>query len=192
MKRFVWILLAALGLCALLGCRETAVIQNTDDGKLRIDADHVVDFYLGNDEVGAEPIEAQCMEIIGNREPDVKMDLCDVAFHGPEDYFAIYRANGTEITIVHYWNTAGEQTSLYEIALDEHHALASGIRIGSTEDELRRAYDNEPGFRLDEHMNDDETRWYVLYGDWYERYPILFEVDASEGLITGIYYELDI
>ena len=39
---------------------------------------------------------------------------------------------------------------------------------------------------------DKDLRVYVLYGPWYEKYLILFEVDPAAGRIQAMDYELDI
>ena len=80
MKKVLTVLLAALLLCGLSGCKDASTrIQNTDDGKLCIDEQRAIDFYLGNDEEGADPITAQCLAIIGDREPDsIETNLCAV------------------------------------------------------------------------------------------------------------------
>ena len=187
-------LFAVLLVCSLFGCgQSTANIRNTDDGKLRIDEQHIIDFYLGNDEQGAEPITEQCLALIGDREPDsVETNLCAVDFNGPDDSFETYLVNGVKIVLLHYGEEPHRYTVLWTIDLDENHSLASGIRIGSTEEELKRAYDGKTGFWFEEHYSDDSTHYYVLYGDWFERYLILFEVDANTGVITSISYDLDV
>ena len=192
MKKLGLILLSALLL--LIGCgQKTAVIRNSDDGKLRIDEQHEIDFYLGNDEVGANPITEQCLAIIGDREPDsVKTDLG--GFNDPEDYLEIYRINGAEIILLHYETTQGQRTVLQTIDLDANHVLAGGIRIGSTEEALKRAYADRPEYYFSYHdaEDDDDTRYYVLYGDWFERYLILFEVNTATGRVESISYDLDV
>ena len=192
MKKLGLILLSALLL--LIGCgQKTAVIRNSDDGKLRIDEQHEIDFYLGNDEVGANPITEQCLAIIGDREPDsVKTDLG--GFNDPEDYLEIYRINGAEIILLHYETTQGQRTVLQTIDLDANHVLAGGIRIGSTEEALKRAYADRPEYYFSYHdaEDDDDTRYYVLYGDWFERYLILFEVNTATGRVESISYDPDV
>ena len=97
-KRWIVVLLL-FGISALFGCgQEMTEIRNANDGKLRIDGEREIDFYLGNDEVGADPITEQCLAIIGDRKPDsVETNLIAVDFNGPEDYFEIYNINGVEI-----------------------------------------------------------------------------------------------
>lgn len=189
MRRIGLVLFAAL---LLLGCRtKTTEIRNFDDGKLRIDGEHEIDFYLGNDEVGAGPITEQCLAIIGDRKPDsVETDLG--GFHDPGDYLEIYRVNGAEIIFLHYETTQGQGTVLTAVNLDASHVLASGIRIGSTEEALKRAYGDKPEFYFEDHYSDDNTHVYVLYGDWFERYLIEFLVDTATERITDIDYTLDI
>ena len=185
-------------MCILLlfGCgQREAEIRNTDDGKLRIDGEREIDFYLGNDEDGADPITEQCIVIIGDREPDsVETNLISVDFNGPEDYYDIYNINGAEIILLHYGTEPHRYTVLTTVNLGANHVLESGIRIGSTEEELKRAYEDKPEFYFESHdaEDDDNTRFYVLYGDWFERYLILFEVNATTGKIVSISYELDI
>ena len=191
MRKLGLILLAAL---VLIGCgQKTAEIRNSDDGKLRIDEQHEIDFYLGNDEVGAEPITEQCLAIIGDREPDsVKTDLG--GFNDPRDYLEIYHVNGAEIILLYYETTQGQRTVLQTIDLDANHVLAGGIRIGSTEEALKRAYADRPEYYFSYHdaEDDDDTRYYVLYGDWFERYLILFEVNTATGRVESISYDLDV
>lgn len=187
MRRIGLVLFAAL---LLLGCRtKTTEIRNFDDGKLRIDGEHEIDFYLGNDEVGANPITEQCLAIIGDREPDsVEMD----DYYGPGGYIETYQINGAEIILRHYETTQGQHTVLMAVDLEENHVLASGIRIGSTEEALKRAYGDKPEFYFEDHYSDDNTHVYVLYGDWFERYLIEFLVDTATERITDIDYTLDI
>lgn len=191
MRKLGLILLAAL---VLIGCgQKTAEIRNSNDGKLRIDEQHEIDFYLGNDEVGAEPITEQCLAIIGDREPDsVKTDLG--GFNDPRDYLEIYHVNGAEIILLYYETTQGQRTVLQTIDLDANHVLAGGIRIGSTEEALKRAYADRPEYYFSYHdaEDDDDTRYYVLYGDWFERYLILFEVNTATGRVESISYDLDV
>ena len=189
---------ALLLLCisVLFGCgQKTVEIRNADDGIFCIDEQHIIDFYLGNDEVGADPITEQCIAIIGDRKPDsVETNLISVDFNGPDDYYEIYKINGTKIILLHYQTTQGQHTVLTAVMLDANHVLESGIRIGSTEEELKRAYEDKPEFYFESHdaEDDDNTRFYVLYGDWFERYLILFEVNATTGKIVSISYELEI
>lgn len=189
---------ALLLLCisVLFGCgQKTVEIRNADDGIFCIDEQHIIDFYLGNDEVGADPITEQCIAIIGDRKPDsVETNLISVDFNGPDDYYEIYKINGAKIILLHYQTTQGQHTVLTAVMLDANHVLESGIRIGSTEEELKRAYEDKPEFYFESHdtEDDDNTRFYVLYGEWYERYLILFEVNATTGKIVSISYELDI
>ena len=183
-------------ICILLlfGCGQREVeIRNTDDGKLRIDGEREIDFYLGNDEVGADPITEQCIAIIGDREPDsVETNLISVDFNGPEDYYEIYNINGAEIILLHYGTESHRYTVLTTVNLDPNHVLESGIKIGSTEEELKRAYADRTEFYFEDHFSDDNTHLYVLYGEWYERYLILFEVDTATGTVESISYDLDI
>ncbi len=189
---------ALLLLCisVLFGCgQKTVEIRNANDGIFCIDEQHIIDFYLGNDEVGADPITEQCIAIIGDRKPDsVETNLISVDFNGPDDYYEIYKINGVKIILLHYQTTQGQHTVLTAVMLDANHVLESGIRIGSTEEELKRAYEDKPEFYFESHdaEDDDNTRFYVLYGEWYERYLILFEVNATTGKIVSISYELDI
>ena len=176
----------------LIGCgQRTAEIRNSDDGKLRIDERQEIDFYLGNDEVGAEPITAQCLAIVGDREPDsVKTDLG--GFSDPRDYLEIYNINGAEIILLYYETTQGQRTVLQAVNLDANHVLAGGIRLGSTEKALKRAYGDKPEFYFEDHYSDDDTHVYVLYGEWFERYLILFEVNTATGRVESISYDLDV
>ena len=187
MRKILTALLAALLLCGLSGCNDaSALIQNKDDGKLCVDEQQAIDFYLGNDEEGADPITAQCLAIIGERKPDSTEPIDGIT---PGELYT-YRVNGLKIRIFHY---GMEQTVLLRVELDANHALSGGIRIGSTEEELKRAYDGKPEFYFRSHDSEDgETRCYVLEGGWFEQYPILFEVDPDTGAVTGISYELDI
>ena len=187
MKKLGLILLSAL---LLIGCgRRISEIRNSDDGKLRIDEQHEIDFYLGNDEVGAEPITEQCLAIVGDREPDsVKTD----DFYGPGGYIETYQINGAEIILRHYETTQGQHTVLTAVDLDTSHVLAGGIRIGSTEETLKRAYGDKPEFYFEDHYSDDDTHVYVLYGEWFERYLILFEVNTATGRVESISYDLDV
>lgn len=182
------------GISALFGCGQREVeIRNTDDGKLRIDEENIIDFYLGNDEVGANPITEQCLAIIGDRKPDsVETNLIAVDFNGPEDYFEIYNINGVEIILLHYGTEPHRYTVLTAVNLDANHVLESGIRIGSTEEELKNAYKDRAEFNFEDHDSDDDMHVYVLYGEWYERYFILFEVDTATGTVESISYDLDI
>ncbi len=191
MRRIGLVLFAAL---LLLGCRtKTTEIRNFDDGKLRIDGEHEIDFYLGNDEVGAGPITEQCLAIIGDCKPDsVERDLCGVGFNAPENFFETYIVNGVKVILLHYGTEPHRYTVLWEVDLDENHVLASGIRIGSTEEALKRAYGDKPEFYFEDHYSDDNTHVYVLYGDWFERYLIEFLVDTATERITEIDYTLDI
>ena len=183
-------------ICILLlfGCGQREVeIRNANDGKLRIDEENIIDFYLGNDEVGADPITEQCIAIIGDRKPDsVETNLIAVDFNGPEDYFEIYNINGVEIILLHYGTEPHRYTVLTAVNLDANHVLESGIRIGSTEEELKRAYEDSTEFYFEDHYSDDDSHLYVLYGEWYERYLILFEVDTATGTVESISYDLDI
>ena len=190
MKKLGLLLLSALLL--LTGCGQgTAVIRNSDDGKLRIDEQHEIDFYLGNDEVGAGPITEQCLAIIGDREPD-SVETDD--FYGPGGYIENYQINGAEIILLYYETTQGQRTVLQAVNLDANHVLAGGIRIGSTEEALKRAYADRPEyyFRYHDAEDDDDIRYYVLYGDWFERYLILFEVNTATGRVESISYDLDV
>lgn len=179
----------------LFGCgQKTVEIRNTDDGKLRIDEQHEIDFYLGNDEVGVGPITEQCLAIIGDREPDsVETNLMAVGFHGPDDYYEIYNINGVELFLLHYGTEPHRYTALTLIKLDANHVLESGIRIGSTEEELKRAYEGRENFFFFffEPLSDDDTHMYLLGGEWYERYLISFKVNATTGKIESISYAFD-
>ena len=192
MRKLGLILFSALLL--LTGCgQRTAEIRNTDDGKMRIDEQHEIDFYLGNDEVGANPITEQCLAIIGDWEPDsVETNLIAVDFNESEDYYDIYNINGVEIILLHYGTEPHRYTVLTMVNLDSNHVLESGIKIGSTEEELKRAYSDKPEFYFEDHYSDDDTHVYVLYGDWFERYLILFEVNTATGRVESISYDLDI
>lgn len=191
-KRVTVLLLLCISI--LFGCgQKTVEIHNTDDGKLRIDEQHIIDFYLGNDEVGADPITEQCLAIIGDREPDsVETNLISVDFNGPEDYYDVYNINGVEIILLHYGTEPHRYTVLTTVNLGANHVLESGIRIGSTEEELKRAYEDRAEFYFEDHYSNDNTLVYVLYGDWYERYLILFEVNTATGKVESISYDLDI
>ena len=193
MKRCVALLLF-LCISLLAGCGQKMVeIRNTDDGKLRISEQYEIDFYLGNDEVGASRITEQCLSIIGDRKPDsVETNLISVDFNGPDDYYEIYKINGAEIILLHYGTEPHRYTVLTTVNLGTNHVLESGIRIGSTEEELKSAYKDRAEFYYVDHYSDDSTHVYVLYGEWYERYLILFEVNATTGKIVSISYELDI
>lgn len=176
----------------LAGCRDRLVtVQNEDDGKLRIDEQHTIDFYLGSEEAGTDPIAEQCLQMMGDRKPDEvkKMEGWDSL---PDEYLHTYRLNGASIRIAHSGAEMDERDVLWSIELGQNHILSSGVRIGSTEEELKKAYEGKPGFDFYGYDVDDQLRVYVLYGPWYERYLILFEVDARIGRITGIDYELDI
>lgn len=192
-KRWIAVLLL-FGISALFGCGQREVeIHNTNDGKLRIDEENIIDFYLGNDEVGADLITEQCLAIIGDRKPDsVETNLIAVDFNGPEDYFEIYNINGVEIILLHYGTEPHRYAVLTAVNLDANHVLESGIRIGSTEEELKRAYEDSAEFYFEDHYSDDDSHLYVLYGEWYERYLILFEVDTATGTVESISYDLDI
>lgn len=187
---------ALLLLCisVLFGCgQKTVEIRNADDGIFCIDEQHIIDFYLGNDEVGADPITEQCIAIIGDREPDsVETNLISIDFKGPEDYYDIYNINGAEIILLHYGTEPHRYTVLTTVNLGTNHVLESGIRIGSTEEELKSAYKDRAEFYYEDHYSDDSTHVYVLYGEWYERYLILFEVDTAAGTVKSISYDLDI
>jgi len=187
--------LLCLLLCAsiLFGCKNGATeIQNSDDGILRIDEEHSINFYLENDTVGVDSITEQCLTIIGDQAPNsIQADLLGIGFQA-DDFLNTYYLNGAEIIILHYGTEPDRYTLLWEINLGSNHVLASGIRIGSTEDELKRCYgDNKDLFFEDPLIESTESRFYDLYGEWYERYLILFEVDAETGLITSISYEFD-
>lgn len=177
-------------LVSLLGCRsQAAEIRNTDDGKLRIDEQSCVDFYLENDNEGADPTTRQCLAIIGDQKPESVEAIEGVTSGG----LYTYHVSGTKIRILRYETETRVREVLEGIDLDANHILSSGIRIGSTEEELKRVYDgNQEYFFRDYDMGGSDTRFYVLYGDWYERYLILFEVDATTGVITDISYELDV
>ena len=162
--------------------------RNDDDGKLRIDEQHTIDFYLDSDE-----ITEQCLAVIGDRKPDtVETNLRGIDLT-EDDWMETFQINGVRITllhyVVHYSEKPQQYTLLWSIDLDEGHVLASGIRTGSTEEELKRAYEGKMYFA--EQFSDENTREYILFGDWYERYLICFEVDAKTGIIRGISYDYD-
>ena len=125
-------ILFLLCISILFGCgQKTVEIRNTDDGKLRIDEQHIIDFYLGNDEVGADPITEQCLAIIGGREPDsVETNLISVDFNGPEDYYDVYNINGVEIILLHYGTEPHRYTVLTTVNLGANHVLESGVSRG--------------------------------------------------------------
>ena len=167
--------------------------RNDDDGKLRIDEQHTIDFYLDNESL----ITEQCLAVIGDRKPDtVETNLRGIDVT-EDDWMETFQINGVRITllhyVVHYTEKPQQYTLLWSIDLDEGHVLASGIRIGSTEEELKRAYEGKTDGRLwlAEWFSDENTREYILFGDWYERYLIFIEVDAKTGIICGISYDYD-
>ena len=176
-------------LLLFIGCREKAVpVQNEDDGQLRLDEQHTIDFYLGNEEAGADPITEQCIGIIGSREPDAVEDQ----EWAPGSVAYTYHINGATIRILQYGEAPAQEMVLLDIGLGENHVLQSGIRIGSTEAELKQSYEDKPEFDFHGYDVDETLRVYVLYGPWCERYLILFEVDAKTGRIMAMDYELDI
>lgn len=184
----IW-LVPLIVLLLLCGCREKVVpVRNEDDGRLRLDEQHTVDFYRGNDAEGADPITAQCLAILGDRKP-ASVKPADGWEFGPGAEIALYHVNGADVRILRY---GAEEQLLLDIVLGENHVLSGGVRIGSTEAELLESYGDWPEFCPDPYdIYDDGVRAYVLYGPWYERYLILFEVDAATGKITGISYEYD-
>lgn len=187
MKRRRACVAAALILLLLAGCGNRVIqVQNEDDGRLRLDKQHIVDFYLGNDTEGADPITDQCLAILSDRTPESVQDG-DGWYPGAT--IALYCVNGATIRILRY----GEgQQILLDIELGKNHVLSNGIRVGSTEAELLESYGDWPEFYPDPlDIYDDNVLAYVLYGPWYERYLILFEVDAVAGQITSISYEFD-
>lgn len=188
MKKY-WLLCICIVLLLLPGCREkVTVVQNEDDGRLRLDEQHTIDFYLGNEEAGADPITEQCIGIIGRREPDAMEDQ----EWPPGSVAYAYHINGAAIRILQYGEAPAKKMVLLDIGLGGNHVLQSGIHIGSTEAELKQSYEDKPDFYFHGYDVDDGLRAYVLYGPWYEKYLILFEVDPETGRITGIDYELDI
>ena len=171
-----------LFLLLLIGCREKAVpVQNEDDGRLRLDGEHVIDFYHDD----AAPITAQCLAILGDREPELVKEQ-DWA---PGSVAYTYHVNGAEIRILEYGEGSDREKVLLDVELGENHALQSGVRVGSTEAELKKAYEGKPEFGFHGY---DVDKDYVLYGPWYEKYLILFEVDPAAGRIQAMDYELDI
>ncbi len=179
---FIFILLFLL-----LGCRDKVVeVRNEDDGRLRIDEQHTIDFYHDLLAEEGNPIVEQCLQLIGNREPD-EVSSMESEDHLPSDHLCIYTVNGAKIMLLEYGIEPHRYTSLWAIDLGPNHILSSGIRIGSTEDELKRCYED-----YDFHLIDNGKRMYALYGPWYERYLILFEIDDTTDRITRISYELDI
>ena len=184
MKKTWLVLLAVL---FLFGCRnKTVEVQNEDDGRLRIDEQHTIDFYHDLLAEEGNPIVEQCLQLIGNREPD-EVSSMESEDHLPGDCLRIYTVNGAKIMLWEYGIEPNRYTSLWAIDLGPNHVLSSGIRVGSTEDELKRCYEG-----YDFHLIDNGVRMYALYGPWYERYPILFEIDDTSDRITRIDYELDI
>ena len=184
-----WLLCICIVLLLLPGCREkVTVVQNEDDGQLRLDEQHTIDFYLGNEEAGADPITEQCIGIIGSREPDAVEDQ----EWAPGSVAYTYHVNGAEIRILEYGEGSDREKVLLDVELGENHALQSGVRVGSTEAELKKAYEGRPDLTFYGYDVDEKMRVYVLYGPWCERYLILFEVDPQTGRIVGIDYELDI
>ena len=183
-----WLILLSV-LLLFIGCREKAVpVQNEDDGRLRLDGEHVVDFYRGSEEAGADPITAQCLTILGDRKPD-EVKAQDWA---PGSVAYTYHINGAAIRILEYGEGSDREKVLLDVELGENHALQSGVRVGSTEAELKKAYEGKPEFDFHGYDVDEALRVYVLYGPWYEKYLILFEVDPAAGRIQAMDYELDI
>lgn len=187
--RRVRILSLVLLLLLITGCGDRVVeVKNEDDGRLRLDETHTVDFYLGNDTEGADPITDQVLAALAGTKPESVKAAQGWEF-GPDAEIALYRLNGAQIRILRYG--AGERV-LLDIELGQNHVLSGGVRIGSTEAELRASYGDWPEFCPDPYdIYDEGVRAYVLYGPWYEYYLILFEVDAATGRITSISYELD-
>ncbi len=128
-------LLSLLVLMTLLAaCRDKLVtVQNEDDGMLRIDERHTVDFYLGSEEAGTDPITEQCLRLAGGRKPDEvkKMESWDSL---PDEYLHTYCLNGARIRIAHSGSKQEERDVLWDIELGENHILSGGVRIGSTEE----------------------------------------------------------
>ena len=181
----IW-LVPLIVLLLLIGCREKVVpARNEDDGRLRLDGERVIDFYPDS----AEEITDQCLAILGDRKPELVQDQ-DWA---PGTVAYTYHINGAAIRILAYGEGSDWDKVLLDVDLGENHALQSGVRIGSTEAELLESYGDWPEFCPDPYdIYDDGVRAYVLYGPWYERYLILFEVDAKTGRIMAMDYELDI
>ncbi len=190
MKKWGIFVVTALMLLLLTGCWERVVeIRNEDDGRLRLDEASTIDFYLGRDDTGINPITIQCETILSGRKPE-SVKAADGGAFGSGDKIAVYRLNGATIRMLRYGS--GSQI-LLNVSLGENHVLASGVRIGSTEAELLESCAGKPELYFHGYdLEGGNTRAYVLYGPWYERYMILFEVDAATGRITGIFYELDV
>ncbi len=179
-----WLILLSV-LLLFIGCREKAVpVQNEDDGRLRLDEEHVIDFYHDD----ADPITAQCLAILGDSKPELVKEQ-DWA---PGSVAYTYHVNGAEIRILEYGEGSDREKVLLDVELGENHALQSGVRVGSTEAELKKAYEGKPEFDFHGYDVDKDLRVYVLYGPWYEKYLILFEVDPAAGRIQAMDYELDI
>ena len=178
----------ALILLLLAGCRDKVIeVQNEVDGRLSLDETHTVDFYLGNDTEGTDPITDQCLAVLEGKKPE-SVKAAEGWEFGPGAEIALYRVNGAAIRILKH--ATGKL--LLDIELGENHVLSGGVRIGSTEEELLESYGDWPEFCPDPYdIYDDGVRAYVLYGPWYGRYLILFEVDAAAGKITSISYEFD-
>ncbi len=180
-----WLLCICIVLLLLCGCREKVVeVQNEDDGRLRLDGERVIDFYPDS----AKEITEQCLAILGDRKPELVQDQ-DWA---PGSVAYTYRINGAAIRILAYGEGSDWEKVLLDVDLCENHALQSGVRVGSTETELKKAYEGRPEVYFHGYAVDETLRVYVLYGPWCERYLILFEVDAKTGRITAMDYELDI
>ena len=181
----IWLIPLAVLLLLLFGCRERAVqVQNEDDGRLRLDEGQTIDLYYDD----ADPITAQCLAILGDRTPELVKEQ-DWA---PGSVAYTYRINGADIRILEYGDEPDREKVLLDVFLGKNHALQSGVRIGSTQAELKKAYEGRPDLTFYGYDVDEKMRVYVLYGPWCERYLILFEVDPQTGRIVGIDYELDI
>ena len=103
-----WLLCICIVLLLLPGCREkVTVVQNEDDGQLRLDEQHTIDFYLGNEEAGADPITEQCIGIIGSREPDAVEDQ----EWAPGSVAYTYHINGATIRILQYGEAPAQEES---------------------------------------------------------------------------------
>ena len=187
MKKGRLLLVIALVLL-LFGCRDRAVeVRNEDDGRLRLDETHTVDFYRGNDAKGADPITDQCLAVLEGKKPE-SVKAAEGWEFGPGSEIALYHVNGATVRMLRYGD--GDQV-LLDVELGGNHVLSGGIRVGSTEEELLESFENRATFDFHGYDLEGDTRAYVLYGPWYERYLIFFEVDAATGRITSTSYELD-